>query len=67
MQIALSGNGDGLAIAISDDGKGMRKKTAGNGLQGIRERVEEMGGTLEIGSLPADGFSMHIRLPQSSA
>ncbi len=67
VRIALLRNGDGVAIDISDNGRGHgrggRRIDEGNGLRGIRERVEEMAGTLTAGNLPEGGFGMQIWLP----
>lgn len=65
LQIALFKSCDGLSIAISDNGKGVHKENAGNGLRGMRERVEELGGKLESGNQPQGGFGLQIWLPLS--
>ena len=69
LRIALLRNGDGVALAISDNGKGKgeRNNMEGNGLRGIRERVEEMSGTLTAGNLPDGGFGLQIWLPLAAA
>jgi len=64
LDIVFSSLPDGLAISISDDGKGMHKNKAGNGLRGIRERIEEQGGKLEAGNRIEGGFNIKIWLPQ---
>ena len=67
LRIALFRNGGGIAIAISDNGRGHgrggRKLDDGNGLHGIRERVEELAGQFAAGNLPEGGFGMQIWLP----
>jgi signal transduction histidine kinase len=68
MHIVLSNGNEGLTISISDDGKGlptMAALHAGNGLRGMRERIEAHGGTLEAANRPEGGFGMQIRLPRS--
>jgi two-component system sensor histidine kinase DesK len=35
----------------------------GNGLTGMRERVEQVGGHLEIESAPNTGFRLKARIP----
>lgn len=65
LHIALSKSGGGLAIDIGDNGRGAQQENAGNGLSGIRERVEELGGKLAAGNRPEGGFGMHIWLPLS--
>jgi signal transduction histidine kinase len=74
LQIALFRMHGGVAISICDDGRGMRKGIArqvlaggGNGLRGMRERIEEQAGRL-VTDHPVDGgFSLLIWLPQAGA
>lgn len=58
---------DGMAsIEVSDDGAGFdpaRTKTAGNGLLGMRYRVEAEGGVLRIRSAPGEGTNLRATLP----
>ena len=46
-----------------DDGRGAAAVRAGNGLQGMRERLEDIGGRLEIESQPGQGFSLRAWTP----
>ena len=48
-----------------DDGKGAGVLAWGNGLRGMRERFEDMGGRLALESAPGHGFSVRGWLPQS--
>ena len=52
-----------LRIDASDDGSGTDRITFGNGLRGMRERVEQAGGTVEVASVRGKGFDVHVRLP----
>lgn len=60
-----------LRVTVEDDGAGfdvaaMREKAAGEGhlgLVGMRERVEIVGGDLEIVSRPGSGTRVNILLP----
>lgn len=58
---------DELAVEVCDGGKGFDAATAGSraqgGLAGMRERVRALGGTFEVGSSPADGTAVRVRLP----
>jgi signal transduction histidine kinase len=53
----------GIAIRARDDGRGTDKVQVGNGLRGMRERLAEFGGRLEIDSGPERGFSLDAWLP----
>jgi signal transduction histidine kinase len=58
----------GLAITVTDDGKGMDSAAAGfgnggHGLIGIRERATACGGQAEAGPVPGSGFRVTAQLP----
>jgi signal transduction histidine kinase len=61
--LRLSVSRDGLALSARDDGVGTHKVVAGNGLNGMEERLKQMGGKLEIESEPGAGFTLHAWLP----
>lgn len=52
-----------LTVDARDDGGGTDRVVFGNGLQGMRERVQQAGGTLEVASMRGRGFEVHVRLP----
>jgi signal transduction histidine kinase len=53
-----------LRVEVVDDGNGAsRPSTGGQGLIGMRERVELFGGEFEAGSLPEGGFRVDARIP----
>jgi signal transduction histidine kinase len=53
-----------LCVEVQDDGKGLLiQRRAGVGLHSMRERAEELGGTLTITSLSTGGTSVLARLP----
>jgi signal transduction histidine kinase len=54
--------GNALQVRIDDDGAGMRGAAAGNGLRGMRERVEALGGTLGLTPLEP-GLRVEASLP----
>ena len=58
--------GEGWELMLTDDGRGMVVAREGNGLRGMRERVEGMGGEMEVGSGGA-GMELRVRLPGRSA
>jgi len=63
MWIRLSMTREGFAMSARDDGIGTRKIVAGNGLNGMSERLQQLGGKLEIESEPGAGFELHAWLP----
>jgi len=52
-----------LTIDSRDDGCGTDDVRFGNGLRGMRERVEEAHGAIEISSMRGRGFTVHVTLP----
>jgi len=63
MWIRLSMTREGFAMSARDDGIGTRTVVAGNGLNGMSERLKQLGGKLEIESGPGAGFALHAWLP----
>jgi signal transduction histidine kinase len=56
-----------LSIDARDDGVGADNVTFGNGLLGLRERVQQAHGTFEVTSMRGRGFSLHVTLPLGAA
>lgn len=52
-----------VEIRAKDDGRGAEQLRPGHGLRGMRERLEELGGGLEVSTAPGQGFSIHAWLP----
>jgi two-component system sensor histidine kinase UhpB len=53
-----------VAISVHDDGSGIGERAGtGFGLSGMRERIETLGGTLDIASAPGQGTVITARLP----
>lgn len=61
--IRISTGHDGIALSARDDGHGVDKLQPGNGLQGISERLSQLGGKLELESGRGQGFALHAWLP----
>ena len=53
-------------INARDDGRGVDALVAGNGLRGMRERLAQYGGTIDIETRPGAGFRLDLRLPASA-
>jgi signal transduction histidine kinase len=61
--IRLTTARDGVAMSARDDGRGVDSVQAGNGLRGMKERLAQLGGKLEIESKQGAGFTLHAWLP----
>ena len=57
---------DGLRVDVIDDGRGGATIVPGRGIDGLRQRAEALGGTLELFSDDA-GTLLRLHLPQPSA
>jgi signal transduction histidine kinase len=53
----------GITIHARDDGHGTKNLQVGNGLRGMRERLEGIGGRLSVSSQPGKGFELSAYLP----
>ena len=56
---------DALHVEVSDDGTGGARAKPGSGLQGLRDRVEAVGGTLDIDSPPGGGTTVSAAIPMT--
>jgi signal transduction histidine kinase len=61
--IELVKTADGVEVRARDDGRGVKQLKPGNGLTGMRERFEQVGGHLEVESAPSAGFCLRARIP----
>lgn len=52
-----------LHLNAKDDGQGMQQARIGNGLNGMRERLRQLGGGLELDTAKGHGFALHAHLP----
>jgi signal transduction histidine kinase len=55
--------GDTLVVTIADDGVGGADPRQGSGLRGLVDRVDAVGGHLEVSSAPGQGTRLCARLP----
>ena len=65
--IEISQNAEGLEVQARDDGRGSRELKPGLGLRGMRERLEKLGGRLEVDSVPGEGFRINAWMPAPGA
>ena len=63
MDVILKFLPEGLNLYLFDDGAGCGEIVEGNGIRGIRERVEQAGGTVRFRSESGAGFQITIQLP----
>ena len=61
--IRLTADDEGLRLEARDDGRGATELLPGNGLTGMRERIKELGGRLEIMTRPNSGFRINAWMP----
>jgi signal transduction histidine kinase len=57
---------DSMEVEVTDTGSGSGPEAGGgHGLEGIRQRVALLGGSVETGDLPDGGFHIQARIPLS--
>ena len=50
-------------VEVADDGRGGAEAGAGSGLRGLADRIEALGGRLEVESEPGEGTALRARIP----
>ena len=63
VRVAAQERDDRLHLSIRDDGAGGADPARGSGLIGLRDRVEALGGSLEVSSPPGEGTLILVQLP----
>jgi signal transduction histidine kinase len=63
VSVRARATGHMLTIEVRDNGTGGAKESAGGGLTGLRERVEEAGGALRLRSIDGSGTTVTAVLP----
>jgi len=58
---------DAVEVRARDDGRGAESVQAGRGLSGMRKRLEQLGGKLDIESQPKNGLTIQARVPTGGA
>lgn len=61
--VELRAASDDVAVHIHDDGQGAIDLRPGRGLQGMRERLDAVGGGLRFESAPGRGFAIDASVP----
>lgn len=65
VRVRLDLTGPVLDLVVHDDGVGGAIMESGSGLTGLHDRVDALGGSLELTSTPERGTRLHARIPTS--
>jgi len=65
-EVAIERAGSRLVIEVRDDGVGGADASRGTGLQGLRERVDGLGGNLHVVSPDGGPTTISVELPCAS-
>jgi signal transduction histidine kinase len=63
VRVDIDFNGVLLRLAIADDGLGGADLEGGSGLVGLSDRIEALGGRLEVASPAGGGTALHVTIP----
>jgi signal transduction histidine kinase len=63
VEMSLALRDGSLLLSIRDDGAGGADPARGSGLVGLSDRVEALGGSIQLGSRPGDGTQVTAELP----
>lgn len=63
VSVNVAVDGPTLRLSISDDGIGGADPAGGSGIIGLRDRVEALGGTMEVSSPAGSGTSLQVTIP----
>jgi signal transduction histidine kinase len=61
--LSVDAKDDTVALTVRDDGRGASELRMGHGLSGLRERIEGMGGKMEVEARPGVGLTLRALLP----
>ena len=65
-RVADGAGGRQVSVHVEDDGVGFDPSSArGAGLEGLRDRVEQVGGEVDVASAPGGGTRVTVRVPGS--
>jgi signal transduction histidine kinase len=63
VEVDVAADDDVLRLLVRDDGAGGADASRGSGLIGLIDRVEAVGGRIEITSPPGGGTSLLVTIP----
>jgi signal transduction histidine kinase len=66
VHVQLEAEDASVALSIRDDGVGGADPGQGSGLIGLTDRVEALGGKIEVASPPGTGTSLRVTIPMES-
>jgi signal transduction histidine kinase len=64
-EVSVQGSNGSLVVSVADDGAGTFRPGDGSGLETMRERAEELGGSLELLPRPGGGTVVRAVLPRN--
>ena len=63
VNVSVDADGPELSLAIRDNGVGGANSTNGSGLVGLKDRVEALGGQIQVLSPVDGGTSLVVKIP----
>jgi signal transduction histidine kinase len=63
VEVKVQADNGAVTLVVDDDGVGGADPAAGSGLVGLHDRVEALGGSMEIRSAPGEGTSLQAVVP----
>jgi signal transduction histidine kinase len=63
VEVDLGITGQLVRLAVRDNGSGGADPARGSGLIGLSDRIETLGGRIDITSVPGDGTTVLVRIP----
>jgi PAS domain S-box-containing protein len=66
VRVRVAADDAGVLVEVSDDGIGGADPAGGSGLRGLADRVEALGGSLDVVSPAGAGTSLRARIPPAS-
>lgn len=71
VEVGFRPGDDEVALSVSDNGSGLPEgimiASTSYGIRGMRERVEQMGGEIQLDSTPGNGLSVTVTVPSSGS
>ena len=66
IQVAAESSGGLLGVEVRDDGVGGAIESPESGIEGLRDRVEALGGTFDVYSPIGRGTTITARIPETT-